>query len=144
MHTVTDLWRDFRYSCRTMRKNPVFVIFVVLTLALGIGANTTVFTLINTLILNPLPVSTPAELVAISGAGARNASASPTLLPVSYADLKDYQSRNDVFQSMAGYTSVRPATWQDHGAAQEIFAEMVTDSYFSTLGLIPVRGRFFA
>lgn len=139
---VEDLWKDFRYATRSMRKNPVFVLFVVLTLALGIGANTTVFTLINTLILNPLPVSNPGGLVAIAGAGPRNTSQS-TVFPVSYADLKDYQSRNDVFASLAAYTSVRPATWQNHGTAQGIFGELVTANYFSTLGLVPVRGRFF-
>ena len=54
---VEGLWKDFRFALRSMRKNPVFVLFVVLTLALGIGANTTVFTLINTVVLNPLPVA---------------------------------------------------------------------------------------
>src|SRR5438270_458345 len=53
---LEDLWRDLRYAVRGMRKSPLFVVFVVLTLALGIGANTTVFTVINTLILNPLPI----------------------------------------------------------------------------------------
>ena len=53
---LEDLGRDLRYAARTMRKNPLFVLFVVATLALGIGANTTVFSVINTLILNPLPV----------------------------------------------------------------------------------------
>ena len=141
---VEDLWKDVRYALRGMRKNPVFVFFVVLTLALGIGANTTVFTLINTLILNPLPVSNPGELVGIAGADPRNTSQSATIFPVSYADLKDYQSGNDVFGSLAAYTSVRPATWQNHGTTQGIFAELVTANYFSTLGLTPVRGRFFA
>ena len=63
---MEDLWRDLRYAIRTMRKSPLFVVFVVLTLALGIGANTTVFTVINTLILNPLPVPDSSGLAAIS------------------------------------------------------------------------------
>ena len=53
---IEDLWRDLRYALRTVRKSPIFVLFVVVTLALGIGANSTVFTVINTLILTPLPV----------------------------------------------------------------------------------------
>src|SRR5437016_6064455 len=65
---MNDLWRDIRYAGRTMRKSPLFVLFVVLTLALGIGANTTVFTVINTLILNPLPVRDPAGLAAVATA----------------------------------------------------------------------------
>src|SRR6266567_1772406 len=69
---MEDLWRDLRYAVRTMRKSPLFVLFVVLTLALGIGATTTVFTVINTLLLNPLPVRSPAELAAIAAAEAES------------------------------------------------------------------------
>src|SRR6266498_3946274 len=62
---MEDLWRDLRYAVRAMRRSPMFVLFVVLTLALGIGANTTVFTVINTLILNPLPVPDSSGLAAV-------------------------------------------------------------------------------
>ncbi len=62
---LEDLSRDLRYAARTMRKGPMFVLFVVLTLGLGIGANTTVFTVINTLILNPLPVPDSSGLAAV-------------------------------------------------------------------------------
>jgi predicted permease len=140
---VDDLWRDLLYAVRGMRKSPMFVLFVVLTLALGIGANTTVFTVINTLILNPLPVRNPAGLAAVAAVEAKSASASGAPLPISYADLKDYQTRNDVFSSLAGYTTPRGVTWQEGGASQGMFSELVTSNYFSTLGLSPVRGRFF-
>ena len=63
--SVDNFLRDLRYAARTMRKSPVFVLFVVLTLGLGIGANTTVFTVINTLILNPLPVPESSGLTAV-------------------------------------------------------------------------------
>src|SRR5260370_13968356 len=63
---MEDLWRDLRYAIRTMRKSPMFVLFLVLTLAFGVVANTTVFTLVTALILNPLQVSNPAELTAVS------------------------------------------------------------------------------
>src|SRR5712691_4920373 len=96
---LEDLWRDLRYAVRTMRKSPLFVLFVVLTLALGIGANTTVFTLINTLILNPLPVRNSAGLAAVAGAEAKSTSKSGAPLAISYADLKDYQAGNTVFSS---------------------------------------------
>src|SRR5581483_8240805 len=62
------LWKDFRYALRSMRNNPVFTLFVVLTLSLGIGANATVFTLINTLVLNPLPARNPSELAGLAAA----------------------------------------------------------------------------
>ena len=138
------IWKDIRFALRGMRKNPVFVLIVVLTLALGMGANTTVFTLINTLILNPLAVRDAKELVAVAGGDPKTSAKSGAFLPVSYADLADYRARNEVFTSLAGYTSPRPMTWQEHGGSEGIFAELVTANYFDTLGLMPVRGRFFA
>ena len=141
---MEDLWRDLRYAVRSMRKSPMFVVFVVLTLALGIGANTTVFTVINTLILNPLPVADPSGLAAISGGETKNNSKSGAPTPMSYADLKDYQARNEVFHSLAGYTSPRGITWQAGTASQGMFGELVTGDYFSTLGLRAAKGRFFS
>jgi predicted permease len=140
---IADLGRDLRYAVRTMRRSPLFVIVVVLTLGLGIGANTTVFTVINTFLLNPLPVADASGLVAVGLAEAGNASKSAALLPMSYADWKDYESRNAVFRSFAAYTSVRPVTWQENGAPQQMFCELTTSAYFSTLGLHPAAGRFF-
>ncbi len=139
---LNGLWRDIRYALRSMRKSPVFVVFVVLTLALGMGANTTVFTVLNTLILNPLPVQNPGELAGIAGAEADQAKAG-TPFPISYPDLQDYQVQNAVFESLAGYTSPRVVTHQEGGASEVLFAELVTGNYFRTLGLAPSTGRFF-
>ena len=138
-----DLWRDVRFALRTMRKSPVFVMFVVLTLGLGIGANTTVFTVMNTLILNPLPVQRPSELASIATADGDLASKSVPK-PLSFADLKDYQAKNQVFRSLAGYTSPRVVTFQSSAASEGMFCELVTGNYFSTLGLRPALGRFFS
>ncbi len=140
---MEDLWRDVRYALRTMGKSPLFVLFVVLTLALGIGANTTVFTVINTLILNPLPVPDSSRLAAVGEAKAQSAKSS-ALLPMSYADLKDYQARNGVFRSLAGYTSPRGVTLQVGRASQGMFSELVTGNYFSTLGLSPGSRTFLS
>jgi hypothetical protein len=85
---MADLWRDVRYTLRTMRKSPLFVVFVVLTLALGIGANTTVFTLIENLVLNPLPVPNSSGLASVATAEAKSTSKSAAALPVSLANLK--------------------------------------------------------
>lgn len=139
-----DLGRDLRYAVRTMRKSPLFVLVVVLTLGLGIGANTTVFTLINTLILNPLPVPDASRLAAmgLQDSGGRTRNGLPQ--PVSYADLKDYGQRNRVFESLAGYSSPRVVTWQQGTGSHTLFAELVTGNYFATLGLRPALGRFFS
>jgi predicted permease len=142
-HFMEDLWRDLRYAFRTMRKSPMFVVFVVLTLALGIGVNTTVFAVINTLILNPLPVPDSSRLASLGAAKLANAPKPGAPLPISYADLKDYQAANGVFRSFAGYTSPRGVTLESGGASQGMFTELVTGNYFSTLGLSPSRGRFF-
>ena len=138
-----DLWRDLRYAVRSMRRSPLFVLFVVLTLAFGIGANTTVFSVINTLILNPLPVSDSSTLAAVAMTETQSGATSGAPIPLSYADLKDYQARNGVFRSLAGYTSARVVTWNAGAASQRVFIELVTGNYFSTLGIRPAAGRFF-
>ncbi len=140
---MPGVWRDLRYAARGMRKNPVFVTFAVLTLALGIGANTTVFTVLNTLILNPLPVRNPGQLAGIAGSEV-DGSKARTPFPISYPDLKDYQAQNAVFESLAGYTSPRGVTRQEANATDVMFAEVVTGNYFPTLGITPAAGRFFA
>lgn len=140
---LEDVYRDLLYALRMMRKSPLFVVFVVLTLGLGIGANTTVFTLINTLILNPLPAQDPAGLAAVALAETKDTSKTKVSLPISYQDLKDYQAKNDVFSRLAGYSSPRVVTLQSDHASRRIFSELVTGNYFSTLGLRPAAGRFF-
>jgi len=121
----------------------MFVVFVVLTLALGIGANTTVFTVINTLVLNPLPVPKSSELVAVATAETKSTSKSSMPLPISYANLKDYAVKNEVFERLAGYTSPGAVTFNAGGISQRMFSELVTGNYFSTLGIQPAKGRFF-
>ena len=138
-----DLWRDLRYAVRGIGKNPLFALLVVLTLALGIGANTTVFTVINTLILNPLPVPDSSHLTALAATKTKSTGQSNAPAPLSYADFRDYQARNDVFVSLAGYTSPHGITWNSGKGTQGMFAELVTGNYFSALGLRPAKGRFF-
>src|SRR5579864_66589 len=140
---MADLWRDVRYSLRSMRKSPLFVVFVVLTLALGIGANTTVFTLIDNLVLNPLPVPNSSGLASVTTAERKSTSKSAAALPVSLANLKDYAAENQVFDSLAGYTSPRTVTLNANGVSQRMFSEVVTGNYFTTLGIHPAHGRFF-
>src|SRR5580658_1224159 len=105
-----DLWQDLRYAVRTLRKSPAFAAFVMLTLALGIGANTTVFTVINTVLLHPLPVKSASQLVAVDTLAANAASRSGRLLPVSYLNLEDLREKNQVFLNLAGYTPPMPMT----------------------------------
>src|SRR5262249_45198677 len=123
-------WRDVRYAARSTTRSPMFAIFVVLTLGLGIGANTTVFTLFNTLILNPLPVPDSSRLAAVAMAEAKTTAKVRTPLPISYLNLQDYQSQNHVFDSLAGYTSPRPMTMRGGASSERVFCEFVTANYF--------------
>ncbi len=97
-------WGDLRYTARIMGKSPLFVLFVVLTLGFGIGANTTVFTLINTLILNPLPVPDPSRLAALAETEPGDTAKSGAPLPISYAGSERLSGANRVFRSLAGYS----------------------------------------
>jgi putative ABC transport system permease protein len=119
------------------------VLFVVLTLGLGIGANTTVFTVVNTLLLNPLPVPNSSELISVAASEVTHTTRSAVPLPISYPNLNDFQSRNEVFRSLAGYTGPRPATLETGEGSERIFVELVTGNYFSTLDLKAAKGRFF-
>lgn len=140
---VRDFESDLLYAARTWRKSPVFIVFVVLTLALAMSANTTVFTVVNTLLLNPLPVPKSSELVSVNAARAGSGASSAAPLQLPYADFKDIQSRTKAFASLAAYSSPRGVTWQAHNSSQGMFLELVTGNYFRTLGLTPARGRFF-
>ncbi|HEX5411321.1 MAG TPA: ABC transporter permease [Terriglobia bacterium] len=138
---LETLFQDLRYGLRQLRHNPGFTAVAVLTLALGIGANTTVFTVVNTLILNPLPVEKPSELVGIYAAPAPSQNAE--LIQLSYPNLQDLQERNRVLSSLAGFTWPMYVTLTRDGAAERMFAEFVTGNYFETLGIHPAFGRFF-
>jgi len=134
---AADFWRDLRYGFRTIRKTPIFTLFAVLTLGLGIGANTTVFTVINTLLLHPLPASDPARLVAMYD------SDSKSRLALSYPNFEDYAKEQQCFRSMAAFTPPSPMTLENDAGSQRVFGEFVTARYFDTLGLSPAAGRFF-
>jgi predicted permease len=140
---MDTVWQGVRYAVRTWRKCPGFAAIVIATLAFGIGANTVVFTVINTVFLNPLPVVQPSDLVSVRTTNRGGTSASDEALPISYPNLKDFRERNHVFTSLAGHTAPVSLTMLRGTTPERIFAEFVTGDYFRTLGLRPVRGRFF-
>src|SRR5467141_4965719 len=105
---MDSVLQDIRYSLRTLLHSPMLSAVAILSLALGIGANTTIFTLLNTLFLNPLPVARPSELVAVLTVASRNATQFGNLLPLSYPNLKDFRARNSVLTDIAGYSPPLP------------------------------------
>eukprot|EP01136_Pigoraptor_vietnamica_P043102 Opistho-1_new@18092 len=100
------LWQDIRYSLRSLARTPAFAAAAILSLALGIGANTTMFTLVSTLFLNPLPVEKSAELLAVNTLDTRNTTGWGNILPLSYPNLIDIRDQNQSFERLAGYSSV--------------------------------------
>ena len=140
---VDDLRRDLRYAGRALRINPLFALVVVVTLGLGIGANTTVFTVVNTLILSPMPVRAPSELMAVASVASTGTAQANTLMPLSHPNFTDYQAQNSVFSGLAGYAQKRALTWQAHDAPQPLLSEFVTGNYFPILGVGTAMGRTF-
>ncbi|HUL72826.1 MAG TPA: ABC transporter permease [Vicinamibacterales bacterium] len=137
------LWKDVRFGLRTFLRAPTFTAAAVLSLGLGIGLNSTIFTLVNTLFLNPLPVDRPSELVAVYTVDAKNNSPFSNLLQVSYPNYKDFRDTNSVFSDLAAYSFPNPVSFSMGGEPEQVFVEMVSGNYFHTLGVTPALGRFF-
>ena len=135
---MTGLYEDLRYGLRALAKNRGFTAVCVLSLALGIGANTTIFTLVNAILLRPLPVRDPASLVAVYTVDSHN----PGFWGCSYLNYKDYQARNNVFSSLLLYTGVG-LNLTGGPAPRLMMGQLATANYFSALGVNPVLGRGF-
>lgn len=142
-HLLADLWQDLVYAARMLRKAPGFTAVAALTLALGIGANTAVFTIISTLLLNPLPVAKSSELVAINTTQAKMTTQSGEFQLMSYLNIKDFRDRTHSFSSFAAHSNPTAITMSNTGEPHRIFVEVVTGNYFETLGIHPFMGRFF-
>jgi predicted permease len=133
--------QDLQYSIRTLRKSPVFLAVAVLSLALGIGANTAIFTLIHQLILQPLPVREPDRIVMLAGRGKHyGGNNGPDKL--SYPMYQEIRDKNQVFSGMfCTYSGTVSATFQ--GRTELIGAEFVSGNYFPVLGIGAALGRTF-
>ena len=135
------LWKDLRFALRTFIKAPAFALTAVGSLALGIGVNTTIFTIINALFLNPLPVDRVSEVVAVYTQDANNTSQLGNVLQVSLPNYRDFRDRSQSFSAMAAYSFPIPGSLSTGGEGEQIFLELVTGNYFSTLGVRPLSGR---
>jgi predicted permease len=136
---IDTILQDVRYALRSLQKTPGFTLAVVLTLSLGIGANTAIFSIINALLLRDLPhVTRPEELLLI-GRTVNNDGFDTFSYP-DYVDLRD-QSR--VFQDVAAMTTV-PVHVSGTAATERVRGGIVSGNYFAVLGTSPARGRFFA
>ncbi|MCA1604894.1 MAG: ABC transporter permease, partial [Acidobacteria bacterium] len=136
---MNNLWQDLRYGARMLRKSPSFTLVAVLSLTIGIGANTTIFSLVNAALLRPPSGIKDADrLVDIHGTAAGN----DRFQPLSYPDYLYYRDHNEVFDGVTAY-SFRPLSLKTGGEAKHVFGMIVTGNYFSVLDVRPALGRFF-
>ncbi|MGH9774675.1 MAG: ADOP family duplicated permease [Candidatus Acidiferrales bacterium] len=135
---LEQLVQDIRYGLRTLLRSPGFTAVAVLTLALGIGANTAMFSVVNGVLLKPLPYPNPNRLVALAESWPPFSEAS-----ISYPNFLDWASMNHTFEAMAAY---RPADFNltGSGEAQRLKVKEVSASFFSIFGVKPVVGRDFS
>jgi len=135
--------QDLKYGARLLAKAPGFTVIAALSLALGIGANTTIFTLINAVLLNPLPVEDPAQLVSVWTTDERNQDRALGFLQVSVLNYKDLRDKNEVFSGLAAHTGLPLSISSGNGEPQQVFGEIVSGNYFAVLGAKPIVGRTF-
>jgi len=131
--------QDIRYGLRILAKEPGPTAVIVLLLALGIGANSSVFTFFNATLLRPLPYQNPKELVVLQG---WRKQASFQEMPTSYPNFADMRQQNQVFSQMGAYSETSGSLSGPEGAEQ-ITSAVASAGFFETLGVKPVLGRTF-
>jgi len=136
-------WQDLRYATRVLVKKPGFTTVAVLSLALGIGANTAIFTVVNAVFLHPLAIEDPAHVVEMFTRDNKTVQAAGlTLTPTSFQNYEDYRDQNTVFTGLAGYSPLL-LLWTRNGETQGLPGMMTSANYFDVLGIKPFRGRLF-
>jgi len=142
---METLWQDIRFAFRMLIKNPGFSAIAILSLALGIGANTTIFTVVNAILLHPLPVKDITRLVEVDtiDTKTRVTAANFTKMGMSYPNCQDYIRQNQVFSGLVCWVGPIPLTWSGGTEPKQVLGQMVSANYFELLGVSPVAGRFF-
>ena len=135
---MITFWNDLRYALRTLRNNPGFAAVTILTLALGIGANTAIFSVINAVLLRPLPFGTPNQLCVIT----ESLPSVPVVGP-SYQNFQDFRDRAKSFSAMSA-TRITTLTLTGAGEPERLSAQMTSASMFPLLGVSATMGRTFA
>ncbi|HEY0365260.1 MAG TPA: ABC transporter permease, partial [Pyrinomonadaceae bacterium] len=134
---MDSLVKDLRYAIRGLVRRPGFVAIAVITLALGIGANTAIFSLVNTVLLRSLPVDRPNEIVSVAVRGKDD-----SMSAFSYPNYKDFRDRNEVLSGLLVYRFV-PLSLSRGGVNERIWGYEVSGNYFDVLGVKAIQGRTF-
>jgi putative ABC transport system permease protein len=136
--------QDLRYALRILIRNPAFTTVTVLSLALGIGANTTIFSFVNALLLKPPAVGDPDRLVEVWEHNTTRGTGIGSSMQLSYPDFEYFRDHNRSFSAMAAFTGEPAAVvWNREGEGEMLRAAMVSDNFFSLLGVRPALGRAF-
>ncbi|MBT8488681.1 MAG: ABC transporter permease, partial [Gemmatimonadetes bacterium] len=135
---MESLWADLKYALRSLMHSPGFSLVAIATLALGIGVNASIFSVVNAVLLRPLPVESPEQLVDIYGHTATSDSHDSN----SYPNYLDYREQTQTLSGLAGYTNFF-ANLSIDGSSEIVIGELVTEDYFSVMGVQPVMGRTF-
>jgi predicted permease len=130
--------KDISYAIRSLLKRPGFVAVAVITLALGIGANTAIFSLVNTVLLRSLPVPEPHQIVSVAARGKDD-----SMSAFSYPNYRDFRDRNDTLAGLLVYRFV-PLSLSRSGVNERIWGFEVSGNYFDVLGVKAIKGRTFA
>jgi macrolide transport system ATP-binding/permease protein len=133
-----EMFQDLRYGVRMLLKRPGFTLVAVLSLALGIGANTAIFSVINTLLLHPLPIAEPGRLVAINNQGENRMFSN-----FSYPNYKDLRAGNEVCDDLIAYR-ILPLSLSYDGVNERLWGYEVSGNYFAMLGIQPALGRLLS
>src|ERR1700679_1979039 len=141
---MSTILQDLRFALRQLRRSPGFAVTAILTLALGIGANTAIFSLLDQALLRSLPVRDPQQLVVLKGTGnawtgSTSNSGGDDLDYFSFPMYKDLRDQNKVFDGLIG-TSPFTAGFSRGSNSQVLDIEVVTGNYFSVLGVEPALG----
>ncbi|HEX4309596.1 MAG TPA: ABC transporter permease, partial [Acidobacteriaceae bacterium] len=130
----------FRFSIRQLRKSPSFAIAAIVTLALGIGATTAIFSLVNAVLLKPLPFPEPDRLLSVKQEDHEGGAVAPEAL--SYPDYFDWRAQNRTMSGLASYTGEN-LTLTGLGEAEQLSGQAVSSNFFQVLGVAPMVGRDF-
>jgi predicted permease len=133
LNLLSDVRADLVYATRLARRQPAFALAAIGSLALGIGVNTLVFSVASGLVLRPLPVDQPNQLVTIQNGGSEG---------MSFPAYRDLRDRNATFAGIAGYR-IAPMSLEHEGSASRAWGYLATGNYFDVIGVHPAAGRFF-
>ena len=136
---LETFWQDLRYSGRMLRKHPGFTLIAVLTLSLGIGANTAIFSIVNAVLLRPFPYESPEQLV-IPGESNNRTRGNTSL---SYPNFADWKDDRKVFASASAVRSNENYNLTGAGEPERLMGRLVSAGFLSTLGVEPLLGRDF-